>query len=300
MRPVSVTIGPSLTSSANNIATSQTPVAGGSATATFTANTASISATNSFVAGQQVQFSNQGGALPVGITAQNNYFVISTGLSGSAFEVSATFGGAAITPTTAGTGTQKVVHGGSVALNGTLATAINLGFPVLKTPQRVVITTTDTTTVFTIVGTSITGTPLTETLTNAGTSVQSVLDYYQISAINVSQGTTAAVTAGTNGVGSTPWVRLDEWANTQVTIQVNVTGTVNWTLQSTLDDPNSSTNAVTPSNMSWVNTNDTNAVGATGDVQTNFLFSPTFARVTLNSGSGSVTATFIQADVVSR
>jgi hypothetical protein len=76
---------------------------------------------------------------------------------------------------------------------------------------------------------------------------------------------------------------------------------VNWTLQSSLDDPNSAFGtAILPDAMSWVNTNDSAAVGATGDVQTNFLFSPTYARVLLNSGSGSVTATFIQADVVSR
>jgi len=307
MRPITVTVGPSLSSTANNIATSQSPAGVTTrAAVTFTANNASLAATNGFVAGQQVQFLNVGGSqttgaagyavgLPPQLTPGNNYFVIATGLSSSHFEVAATLAGTAITPTTAGTGTNYAVPAANVALNGSLVN--KQGVAVLPTPQRVLITTTDTTTVFTIVGASATGAPLTEALTNTGTSVQSTLDYATITAINLSQATTAAITVGTNGVGSTPWARLDEWANTQTTIQVDVTGTVNWTLQSSLDDPNSATNPVTPSAMSWVNTNDSNAVGATGAVQTNFLFAPTWARVLLNSGSGSVTATFIQANV---
>jgi hypothetical protein len=313
MRPLVTSIGPSLASVANDIATSQTPVAIGTATATFTNANASIAATNSFVTGEVVTFTTTG-QLPYPFRVSTPYYVISTGLSGSHFEVSGSYGGTAITPNTAAVGaiglggagnyfpaaagTQTVNFGGNVALNGSLVAA---GVATLATPQRVLITTSDTTTVFTINGTSPTGALQSETLTNTGSSVQSVLDYSTVTSITTNQGTTAAITVGTNGVGSTPWVRLDEWANTQVTIQVNVTGTVNWTLQSSLDDPNSAFGtAILPDAMSWVNTNDSAAVGATGDVQTNFLFSPTYARVLLNSGSGSVTATFIQADVVSR
>ena len=42
---------------------------------------------------------------------------------------------------------------------------------------------------------------------------------------------------------------------------------------------------VLPQNTQWVNSNDTNVVGATSTLQTNYLFSPTFVRVLLNSGS---------------
>lgn len=76
----------------------------GSRTCTFTASSAVISATNTFVAGDVVRFSSSG-TLPTGLSAATAYFVIQTGLSGTQFEVSATQGGSAIVPSTAGTGT---------------------------------------------------------------------------------------------------------------------------------------------------------------------------------------------------
>jgi hypothetical protein len=78
-----------------------------SGTATFTNSSASISYTNTFVAGQKVYFTTNG-TLPTNFTASTIYYVISTGLSGSAFEVSATLGGSAITAGSAGSGTQTV------------------------------------------------------------------------------------------------------------------------------------------------------------------------------------------------
>lgn len=310
MRPVTVSVGPSLASTANDIATSQTPAvaAVGSAAATFTSSSASIAATNSFIAGQPVTFYNVGGSantgsvgvvgLPPGLTLQQPYYVVSSGLSSTHFEVAYTPGGTAITFTGAGTGTQYVAYGPNVALNGSLVNSS--GVAVLTHAQRVLITTTDTTTKFTITGTDAAGNIISETLTNSGTSVQSALDYLTVTSITTNQGTTAAITVGTNGVGSTPWVRCDEWANTQVTIQIDVTGTVNYTVQSTLDDPNSATNSVLPSAVDWVNSNDTNVVGATSTLQTNYLFSPTFVRCLLNSGSGSCTMTVAQANVANR
>jgi hypothetical protein len=185
---------------------------------------------------------------------------------------------------------------GNLTLSGALVTG---GVAVLPTPQRILITTTDTTTVFTITGTSPTGTLVTETVVGTGSSVSSQLDYATVTSIRVNQATTAAVTVGTNGVASA-WVRLDEWANSYTTIACEVTGTVNYTIQGSMDDPNSNTNPVLPSAMTWINSGDSAAVAATGSIATNFLFSPTFARVLLNSGSGSVKAVFAQADVVSR
>lgn len=186
---------------------------------------------------------------------------------------------------------------GALTLNGALAVG---GVATLPTPQRVLITTTDATHTFTITGTTPTGALVTEVVKSSGTNVQSTLDYSTVTSIVVSGTASAAVTVGTNGVGSTPWVRLDEWANSQVAIQCDVSGTVNYTVQSTLDDPNSVSNPVLPSAVNWISTNDTNAVAATASLQTNYLFSPTYARVLLNSGSGSVTATFVQANVANR
>jgi len=104
------------------------------------------------------------------------------------------------------------------------------------------------------------------------------------------------VSVGPNAVGGTasPLVRLDEWAPGLVGIQVNVSGTVNYTVQSTMDDPNSPTNPVAAGSMTWVNSNDTNVVNATTTQQTNFMFAPIFVRVLLNSGTGTVTMTVVQ------
>lgn len=181
---------------------------------------------------------------------------------------------------------------GSLTLNGSLVTG---GIAYLPTPQRILITTTDTTTVFTITGATSTGSLLTETLTNSGSSVYSALDYATVTKIAVNQGTTAAVTVGTNGIASTSWVHFDAWALPQIAIQVTVTGTVNYTLQTTLQDPNSHAFPVLPQNVTWINTADTAVVNATTSQQSNFGYCPAYARVLLNSGSGSLTATFIQS-----
>lgn len=191
---------------------------------------------------------------------------------------------------------------GALTLNGSLvpATGPEAGTAVLDTPRRILITTADTTHTFTIVGVSPTDTALTETFLIAGGATYSQLDYAEVDSITINGAATAAVTVGTNGIASTPWVRLDEWASPQVGIQCDATGTVNYTVQSTYDDPNSPTDPVSPSATTWINTNDTNAVNATGNVQTNYLFASTFVRALLNSGSGSVAMKVIQYNVASR
>jgi hypothetical protein len=75
------------------------------ATATFTNGSASISMTNSFAANDMVWFTTSG-TLPTNFSAFTRYWVSSTGLSGSTFQVSATRGGSVITAGSAGSGTQ--------------------------------------------------------------------------------------------------------------------------------------------------------------------------------------------------
>lgn len=183
---------------------------------------------------------------------------------------------------------------GPLTLNGSLVVG---NVAILDSPRRILITTADSTHTFTVVGLSPTGTALTEVIAANGTSVQSALDYAKITSITINGAATGAVTVGTTGVASTPWVRLDEWANAQVAIQCDASGTVNYTVQSTLDDPNSATNPVLPANVVWVSTSDAAAVGATGSIQTNFAYTPTFVRALLNSGTGSLAMTVIQQSV---
>lgn len=89
-------------------------------------------------------------------------------------------------------------------------------------------------------------------------------------------------------------VRLDEWAPGQVGLQVNVNGTVNYTVQSSMDDPNSPTNPVALGSMTWIDSSDTNVVAATTAQQSNFMFAPIWVRIVLNSGNGTVTMTVVQ------
>jgi hypothetical protein len=109
---------------------------------------------------------------------------------------------------------------------------------------------------------------------------------------------TVTVSDASAGVKYSNLVRFDEWAPGQIGVQLNVTGTVNYTLQQSMDDPNSPTNPVAEASMTWINCADTTVVGATGSKQTNYQFAPLFCRVVLNSGSGTVTATFVQASSV--
>lgn len=183
---------------------------------------------------------------------------------------------------------------GALTLNG--STVVN-GVAVLDHARRVLITTGDTTHTFTVIGTTPTGTTISEVVGPVTTSAYTTQDFLTVTSVTINGAATAAVTVGTNGIASTPWVRLDEWANAQVGIQCNVSGTVNYTVQSTDDDPNSNTNPVAPSAVTWINTNDTNGVNATGAIQTNYVFAPTFVRALLNSGTGTVTMTVIQYSV---
>ena len=73
-------------------------------TPVFTGSSASIAMTNTFAAGNKVIFGVTGGALPANLVAGLGYFVLSSGLSGSGFEISLTSGGAAITISDAGSG----------------------------------------------------------------------------------------------------------------------------------------------------------------------------------------------------
>lgn len=82
--------GGALPAAISYIGTSQT------VTATVALTNSSIAATNTFVANQPVVFRT---STVSNIVAGTTYYVLATGLSGSAFQISATVNGAAITPT---------------------------------------------------------------------------------------------------------------------------------------------------------------------------------------------------------
>ena len=194
--------------------------------------------------------------------------------------------------------TQTPGAAGALTLNGTLVTG---GVAILDTPREVLITTNDdeSARTFTIKGTDWAGSPISEVVTGPNhTTAASVLSYATVTSIVISGSAGAAITVGTNGVASSPWVRFDEWALPTIGIQCDVVGTVNYTLQQSMDDPNSPTNPVNPNAMTWVNCSTAALVGASAAQQGSYAFCPLWARVVLNSGTGTVTATFAQSGSV--
>jgi hypothetical protein len=195
--------------------------------------------------------------------------------------------------------TQTPTSGTALTLNGSLVTG---GAAILDKPRQVLLTYGSEGSARTLVvtGTTFGGQPATETLAiPSGTvsTVATVLDYTTVtSLVPLGGGWTTNVTVGTNTVAGSPWIFLDSWAMPQISLQVNVTGTVNYTIQQTLDDPNSPWTPVTPVNVTWVNSPDAAVVGATSSAQSNYAYVPSYTRVVLNSGSGSITYTVIQAD----
>lgn len=184
----------------------------------------------------------------------------------------------------------------SVTLNGSTVTG---GVATLDTPRRILITNgaSEASNVFTITGTGLNGTAQVELLTGAATAFYSNLDFLTVSSITLKVGASGTITVGTNAVASSQWVRLDEWASAQVAVQCTASGTVNYTIQQTLQDPNSPTNPVNPYSVAWISTADTNGVAATGSIASYFAYAPIYVKVLLNSGTGSVSTVVSQLGV---
>lgn len=197
----------------------------------------------------------------------------------------------------------------SITISGASAAAVTVGHSGTATMdmgRRIIITSggDDTGITFALSGTDWAGNAISETITGvSGAAASSVLDYLTVTSIRTSGAVATTVQVGTNGVAGSPWVRFDDFAAMpEVAIQATASGTVNYTVQQTMDDPNRVTNQIAPntyamarSAVTWVNHPDTALVGATGTVQGNYGYAPIFARVVLNSGTGTVTTTFRQA-----
>lgn len=196
---------------------------------------------------------------------------------------------------------QTTVGAANLNLNGALVTG---GVAVLDAPRQILVTSAgnDSSRTFTIYGTTFGDHPVSETVQgqNVG-AIATNTDFKTVTRVAVSGATSGSgVIVGTNAKAGSRWIRLDSWAFPQTAIQCNASGTVNYTVQVTMDDPNSPTDPVAVSAVTWLNTNDADAVTALGDVFTNFDWTPTYARVLLNSGNGTVTSTFAQFNVVGK
>jgi hypothetical protein len=156
---------------------------------------------------------------------------------------------------------------------------------------------------FTITGTDANGAAQSEALVGGNNStVVTTKNYKTVTSITSSAPSAGSLIVGTNSspaVTSSAWVRFDDSGNPGVSIQISSAGASNITVQQTLDDPNSPTNPVLPANVIWAPHPDATLVAAAmingAVLQGNYAYKPVFARVLLNSGVGTATATFLQS-----
>ena len=314
MRPIVVKVGPLASASTNNISTSQSPAAAGQlvlngALGTATANNIALSQSisgaaaallNGAAGGKTIVQTGKTGAI---LSAPSRIYITSAGNdSGVTFAVTGlTSNGTAVSETITGANAGVAASANlyttiiSITASGSTASTITIGSfgaATLDVPRRVLITTASAIS-FTISGTNWAGDSISETVTNSGSSVSSVLDYATVTSISASAAGTS-ITVGTSSVAASPWARLDEYAFGPVGLQCVVAGTVNYTIQQSFDDPNSLSNPVSPSAVTWSSSADSNVVGATASAASYFAYAPIWVRCLLNSGSGSVATTIAQ------
>ena len=320
-RPITVSVGPLAASSATKISASQksagSPLVLNGGAGTAVANNICLSQTPSGAGNLTLNGSlastgspvvaNLGQNLPIYITSAGNdssvTFTVTgyiyNGLGGP-FSVTEVITGANASTVSS---TKSYMTITQIAVSGATASTVTVGTyaPVtLDTARHVLITSggNDNGINFAITGTNWAGDVISEKLTGgSGSAVASVLDYLTVTSIVPSGAVATTVTVGTNGVAASPWVRFDDWMGaSQVTAQSVVAGTANYTIQVTMDDPNSATNPVAPAAVTWFSSADTNVVSATASEFSYFQYVPQYARILLNSstGTGNVTGTFRQ------
>lgn len=173
-------------------------------------------------------------------------------------------------------------------LNGALASN---GVATTDNPRRVLFTASgnESAKTLTISGTDWSGALQTELLAGPNAStVYTVTDFRTVTRISLSAPASGTISVGTNSIASSAWIRLDEFSSFPTAMQCSVTGTVNYSVQQTLQDPNSPYSPMAAYLVQWVATADPNVVGATTTQQSSYTYAPLYSRVLLNSGAGSV------------
>lgn len=127
---------------------------------------------------------------------------------------------------------------GALVLNGSTVTG---GVATLDAQRVVGITSAgnDTARTFVITGQDENGQVISESLAGPNiATASSVLNYKKVTSITVDAATAGAITVGTTGVGSSVAIPLDQYISPfNPTLAVEVTGTLNYDVQYTVDDP---------------------------------------------------------------
>ena len=205
---------------------------------------------------------------------------------------------------------QTPLVAGNLTLNGALVTA---GVATFDVARRVAIASAgaDSARVFTLVGTDRYGNAQSETITNVATPtpVNSVKDYLTVTRVSVDAGTAGAITVGTAGVASSPWVLDNPYVMSwylSIAVQI-ISGAANWTVEHTYDDPNKGGTTLVASPQGFIVEATSNTPptlwslaalrAQAGNVEAQYANQPIMAhRLTINSGTGLVVMQSIQAD----
>lgn len=133
---------------------------------------------------------------------------------------------------------QAVAGAGDLTINGALAAS---GLATLDVPRHVVIDSSnagDTTQTITVVGRDRNGNSQQEVISaNGTTAVSSTLDFKEVTEVTASAAFTGNVTVGTTSTFSFPWVIYDRFSDHKASLQGIVTGTINWGVELTYEDP---------------------------------------------------------------
>lgn len=182
---------------------------------------------------------------------------------------------------------------GNLTLNGALVSG---GVATLTTgpaARQVLITTAanESAKVLTIYGTDANGNTISEQVAGPNATTGTTVQYFKtVTRVAVSAAFTGAVTVGTNGVGGSRPIALDQWASS-TGLQVNIAGTVNFTVQSTNDNLNTTSGEL----VTWIDYPAAALAAATASAQGSYSPSPAFIRLKINSGTGASSLTARQS-----
>ena len=189
---------------------------------------------------------------------------------------------------------QTTGGAGNLLINGALASG---GIATLDIQRRVTLESAANLSAitFTITGTDQEGKPVTEAIAGPNaTTTTTTKDFLTITQIAVSAAVGTNVEIGTSAVGGSQIIPLDQYLTPfNVSLRVEVVGTVNYTVQYTFNDvfdPDSD-----PTDFIWQDHVDLTALAVTAEAT--FISPVTAARILTNSGIGTATLYVLQAGV---
>jgi len=190
---------------------------------------------------------------------------------------------------------QTAVGAQNLTINGAAATG---GVATLDVQRRVIVTSAgnDSGITFTCYGTDAAGSLLQATVAGANIGAADFgVSFKTVTRVATSAATAAAVTVGTNGVADSRPIFLDAFGFGPGYVQASVTGTVNYTVWQSNEDPNGVVCYNIPIGLANITWNPDTILNSLASNSFNvWSASPHLCKVTLNSGTGSVRVTITQ------